>query len=142
MRQKNYAEHSAGAVVYWRSQERYLFLIIQHRGGHWGFPKGHLERSEDSREAARREIREETQIEIHFVPDFYFTSEYRTKYGAKLVEYFLAEALNPEDLDFQDEELDAALWLPYEAARARLTYDVDREILGEVARGLDIESAV
>jgi bis(5'-nucleosidyl)-tetraphosphatase len=38
------------------------YLLIQHHAGHWGFPKGHAEGSEQDITAACREFEEETGI--------------------------------------------------------------------------------
>jgi len=44
-------------------------LIIQSRGGMWGFPKGSIEKNESISDCAMREIREETSIHINILPN-------------------------------------------------------------------------
>ena len=53
-------------------------LLLQYPQGHWDFPKGHVEESdEDHHATARRELLEETGIEeIEFIPEFVERSEY------------------------------------------------------------------
>ena len=36
-------EKSCGGVVFTRRDDEILYVIIRHRGGHCGFPKGHME---------------------------------------------------------------------------------------------------
>ena len=51
-------EVSAGAVVYTKVDDQYLFLMIQNKNGnHFSFPKGHVEKNEsDSMDTAKREV--------------------------------------------------------------------------------------
>ena len=35
-------EKSCGGVVFTRRDDEILYVIIRHRGGHCGFPKGHM----------------------------------------------------------------------------------------------------
>jgi len=52
-------EQSAGGIVV-RGDE---VLMIRDRYGRWTFPKGHIEAGETPREAAVREVREETGVQ-------------------------------------------------------------------------------
>jgi len=55
-------ERSFGAVVV---DEKGRYLLVKHRyGGHWDFPKGHMEGDESPLEAALREVLEETGLEL------------------------------------------------------------------------------
>jgi 8-oxo-dGTP pyrophosphatase MutT (NUDIX family) len=57
-------ERSAGFVVFRRQAGRRLYLLLQHRDGRWDFPKGNIERGETTKDAALRELREETGISM------------------------------------------------------------------------------
>ena len=49
-------EKSCGAIVY-REKDGVEILLIKHKnGGHWAFPKGHVENKETEEETALREI--------------------------------------------------------------------------------------
>ena len=57
-------EKSCGAIVY-REKDGVEILLIKHKnGGHWAFPKGHVENKETEEETALREIREETGLTL------------------------------------------------------------------------------
>ena len=54
-------EKSCGALVYRKHGDRTELLLIKHRfGGHWSFPKGHVELGENEFQTALREVKEET----------------------------------------------------------------------------------
>lgn len=59
-------ETSAGAVVFTETDGIIKFVLVKSVAGVWGFPKGHPEDGESEREAAEREIREETSLEVSF----------------------------------------------------------------------------
>ena len=40
------AEHSAGAILYRVESRKRLYLILHYEEGHWGYPKGHIEKGE------------------------------------------------------------------------------------------------
>lgn len=115
-------EYSAGAVVY-RVKSSIEYLLIKHKnGGHWDFPKGHLEKGESNIVAAKREILEETGIEVDLIPDFVRRVQYSPKtHVNKTVTFFLAKALS-ESCTIQAEEVLEAKWLPYKDAIAMLSY--------------------
>ena len=75
-------EKSCGALVF-RLPEDVTeptppdILLIRHRkGGHWSFPKGHVEGTETEVETAKREIKEETAIDVLIDPTFRETVSY------------------------------------------------------------------
>lgn len=57
-------EKSCGVVVLrqLKEKEEIKVLLIHHVLGHWGFPKGHVEKGETEEETAKREVFEETGI--------------------------------------------------------------------------------
>ena len=134
-------ERSAGFVLYRRRDGQRLYLVLRHRnGGHWGFPKGHIEPEEDELVAARREITEETGIErLRPLPGFRATSTYRFARGprsiSKSVVYFLAEAETGR-VRLSSEHSDAA-WLAADDAKRRLTYAEGRRVLDEAEARLE-----
>ena len=69
-------ERSCGAVMLRKNEERYEVLLVKHLASHWGFPKGHMEKGEDEKATARREVLEETGIHIDIIDGFRYKSEY------------------------------------------------------------------
>lgn len=69
-------EYAAGVIVFARGEDDYCTLLVQHRDGHWGFPKGHIETNESVEQAALRELHEETGLAINAVSSHTCTEEY------------------------------------------------------------------
>lgn len=115
-------EYSAGAVVY-RLKTSIEYLVIKHKnGGHWDFPKGHLEEGESNITAAKREIYEETGLKVDLMPDFSRRVQYSPKANSnKTVTFFLAKALS-DDIKVQVEEVLEIKWVSYKEAISLLTY--------------------
>ncbi|MBI5031300.1 MAG: NUDIX domain-containing protein [Chloroflexi bacterium] len=121
-------EKSAGAVVFHRNtQIEYLLLF----SNYWGFPKGHIEKGEDERAAAIREIREESGLQVTLVEGFRQVDKYFFRHKGELVRkeavFFLAEATSAESR--LSHEHSAMVWLSFEQALARLNYEGGRNVL-------------
>lgn len=128
-------EVTSGAVVYRRQQGEIQYLLLQstNKGNFWGFPKGHVEGSETLPETAKREIREETQLEPSIDTSFHVYTEYDLPNGnRKQMTLYTACLDDQEDLHLQAEEIKNAGWFNYEDARQRLTYDNLKELLDQV----------
>ena len=63
-------EKSCGAVVYKIENNNVLYLLVKHNKGHISFSKGHVEKGETEEMTAKREIKEETNLD-GAVGDFY-----------------------------------------------------------------------
>jgi 8-oxo-dGTP pyrophosphatase MutT (NUDIX family) len=94
-------EWSAGIILYRRGQAGREYLLLKYEEGHWGFPKGQIEREENLKEAACRELREETEISsVRLIPGFQGLIEYGLEREGlptyKRVIYFLGETEEKE----------------------------------------------
>jgi bis(5'-nucleosidyl)-tetraphosphatase len=125
-------EFSAGFVIFRQTPDGPVFLLLDY-GKHWDYPKGHLEAGETAWRAAVRELREETGIvHVDRVGRFQHHMHYMfhsKKKGlvSKTVTYFLGRTRTSAVKI--SEEHEGFAWLPYEEARARLTFDNARQIL-------------
>ena len=135
-------EKSCGALVYRHEGERLMLLLLRHRhGGHWSFPKGHVEGSETEVETALREVREETGLKIDLQSGFRHTVEYYPKPGVKkLVVYFLGQA-EPNALAVrQEEEISEIKWVEFDDAFQEVSFKNDRELLAKAKEQLMTQS--
>lgn len=123
-------EKSCGAVVYRKTVTGIEVLAVKSRtNGDWGLPKGHVEDGESEEETARREVFEETGLEITLKKGFRTTVEYTMPNGiAKKVVYFIGEATG-QDVTIQQEEIQEYRWLKYNDMLSLMTYENIREVL-------------
>jgi len=121
-------EKSAGIIL--KCNDKYL--LLHYDAGHWDLAKGHVEEGESDKQAALRELEEETGItEVTFLPKFEETIHYVFKRGSKSVSkdvvFFLA-TIDKEDVNLSHEHKDF-VWLPIEKAVAKVTFKTAKEVL-------------
>ena len=122
-------EKSCGAIIYTEKDGKRYYLVEQMLQGHHSICKGHMERNETERQAAAREIMEETGLSVEFVDGFRECIEYSPyKDCIKTVVFFLAGAKGT-DVIVQKEEVRDIIWLVFEDAMTTLTFDSDRQTL-------------
>ena len=125
-------EKSCGAIVYRRFHGNIEILLIKHiNSGHWSFPKWHVEGDETGLETARREIKEETGLDVILDQTFRETVSYSPKRDTqKVVVYFLALARNYDYVP-QEEEIAEIRWVDIARATHMLTYENDKTIVNK-----------
>mgnify|MGYP001445608244 FL=1 len=125
---------SCGVVLFNSSK----VLLLRHSsissrgGGHWDFPKGHIDDGETEIQTALRELGEETGIEqVKVVDGFRDTITYTFSGGqeqiGKEVVFFLATTKESK-VTLSHEHIDYS-WLDFDSAFSRLTYDNARQVL-------------
>ena len=125
-------EKSCGAIVYRTFHGNIELLLIKNQnGGHWSFPKGHVEGAETEEETAVREIMEETGISVILDTSFRHVITYAPKKETtKDVVYFLARAVT-YDYTPQEEEIAQIKWVEINHAATLLSYDNDRQLVSQ-----------
>lgn len=110
------------------------YLLLQYPAGHWDFPKGHIEEGENEKEAALRELREETGIkekEIELHKDFKEEIEYFYKRGNELSHkkvIYLLGGTEKKEVRISEEH-QGYIWLPYEEAVDKVTFRNAKNLL-------------
>lgn len=137
-------EKSCGALVYCVKNDETMLLLLRHRhGGHWSFPKGHVEGDETEIETALREVLEETSLHVTLRKDFRHTVEYFPKPGVKkMVVYFLGEASPNEEAVRQEEEIGELRWVRLDEAYELVSFQNDRDLLNLARKRLVTARAV
>lgn len=126
---KSREEKSCGAVVWRPWEEGRQYLLIRHNGGHWSFPKGHVENQETEVETAIREIWEETGLHVEVDVGFRKTVTYSPKPGTvKDVIFFTAVPTGGRERP-QESEISQLGWFSFREAAKRVTYATDEDIL-------------
>lgn len=123
-------EKSCGALVYRRTKGQIELLLIKNRyGGHWSFPKGHVEGSETERQTALREVKEETGLDILLQSGFRHMVEYFPEPNIKKrVVYFLGEAQSSA-VKMQEEEISRIIWTEIHKAYHMVSFKNDKHLI-------------
>lgn len=129
-------EQSFGVVPLRKSSVGWEVFLIQHaKSRYWGFPKGHGEEGESPQEAAIRELKEETNLDIvQILREEPFEERYTFRIEGqqvhKQVLYFAAEVAGTVQL--QAHEVQNGMWVSLEEAMYRLTHVESKSILKQV----------
>ncbi len=119
---------AAGGVV-WRRRGGDLEVVVVHRPKYddWTFPKGKLDPGETEKEAAVREVVEETGFECELGRRLHSTSYVDAKGRPKRVDYW---AMTVSGGRFRpNDEVDELRWVPIAKVERLLSYDHDLEVL-------------
>ncbi|MCB1113876.1 MAG: NUDIX domain-containing protein [Chlamydiia bacterium] len=119
-------EESYGAVPIRETENGKEVLVVKHKKGHWGFPKGRKEQGEKTLETVERELKEETGLDVvDFLSLRPYAENYEFKEGDDLVNkyvwYYPCKVEGEIKLDQPDEVIEAK-WVPLKDAPAYLTF--------------------
>lgn len=110
-----------------------VFLLIRDSYGHWGFPKGHLERGEDANVAAMREVTEETGVRALTLVGSVETIEWFFRFRGRLIhkrcEFFLMTTDRPATTPQEAEGITDCRWVNAEEAEELIEYENARTVL-------------
>ena len=131
-------DESFGVIPLSKKEGRWEVFLIQHKGGrYWGFPKGHSEGKETPREAAFRELKEETNLDVvdchqpkPLMEQYQFLIEGKRVF--KRVFYFIAEVSG--EVRLQEAEIQDGVWLPLAEALEKVTHAEGKAILSQVVK--------
>jgi prepilin-type N-terminal cleavage/methylation domain-containing protein len=133
-------ESSAGAVIFFQKGKKREYLLLNYLGGHWGFPKGHIELSENPIKTAIREIKEETGLDVKIIPGFEkkitYSFRHKGEFVIKDVVFYLAKAKSQRVR--LSKEHKGYVWLPYKPAYDLITYE--KEIIKSAENFLNKKS--
>lgn len=125
-------ERSAGIVLFRQMNAHREYLVLHYPGGHFDLPKGHLEEGETEREAAIRELEEETTIKnIVWIEGYrnkiHYTYSKMGKPSTKEVTFFLARTVQKKvELSHEHQGF---IWLPYKEAVEKMTYENAKQLI-------------
>ena len=122
---------AAGGLVTRRNQSGVVEIVLVHRPAYddWAFPKGKLHTGESEREAALREVEEETGLLCRLEREIGISSYCDARGRPKTVRYWemapIGGVLAPAN------EVDDVRWVPVVDVPEALTYQRDRDLLAQ-----------
>jgi bis(5'-nucleosidyl)-tetraphosphatase len=135
-------EASFGIIPLQQVDGIWQVLLILHKGGrHWAFPKGRSNPGETPLESARRELKEETGLDVEtLLQDEPLTEQYEFRRKGesvvKTVQYFPAVVSGTVRL--QPEEIQDAKWVLLKEAVRHLTFREAKEMCRMLVRLLNL----
>lgn len=124
-------DESFGIIPLQQRGDVWSVFLIQHQAGHWAFPKGHADPGETSVQAAERELKEESGLEISYYVDAppsieYYSFIHQRDTIDKKVTYF--PAVVEGTVQLQLEEVTAYEWVSLLEAGAYVSFAQARQI--------------
>ena len=135
-------EQSFGIIPLRQENGVWQVLLILHLGGrHWAFPKGHGNEGELAIDSARRELNEETGLDIQeLLQDTPLVERYqfhrKHEIVVKTVQYY--PAIVQGTIHLQPEEIRDAKWVPLKEATRHLTFKEAKEMCNKLITFLKI----
>jgi 8-oxo-dGTP diphosphatase len=130
---------AAGGIVLRRERIPLVAVVRLRKRNEWVLPKGKLDAGETPRQAAEREVLEETGHDVA-VHEFLGTLVYESGGRSKVVHYWRMETSGEQVYDLMS-DVTAVDWLPLDAAVERLSRGYERAFLANVGP-LAVASAV
>lgn len=126
-------EKSAGSIIYTMDRHKQVFFLLI-KSNYWGFPKGWVEERESLEEAAKREVKEETNLDVHLIPGFSQKQQWFFKMKGQLVKkdviFFLAKIPIEDAIKVKiSEEHDSYQWALYDEALKLMKIKGNRDLL-------------
>ena len=97
----------------------------------WGFPKGHIEKGESSKDASLRELKEETGIEAEITSKLGDSKYIFTQNGEKIFKVVIVYLMEYKSGEAKPQlaEIDEVVWLDPSEALNLLTFKNDKILL-------------
>lgn len=124
-------QKSCGAVIYRKNNNNVEFLLLFQRNSQtWSFPKGHIEAFEMDKQAALREIQEETGLTVSLLDEFKESLFYPiSDLIQKEVVLFLATS--NQKVNISKDEIEKYAWVDKKTALSMLMHEDYEKILAK-----------
>lgn len=126
--------NSVGIVLFCRFPRSVKYLLVKQHQGHWGFPKGHIEKGEEKLDTAKRELKEETGIRtVNLIAGkILLKDEYSFNNGngriIKRVGYYVGET-KQKKVKIDGKEILNFKWCTYNKAFDKITFSQTKNVL-------------
>jgi 8-oxo-dGTP diphosphatase len=122
---------AAGGVVHRERAGGDVEVLLVHRPRYddWSLPKGKADPGESDEDCARREVREETGVDVE-LEDRLASVRYEDRRGRpKVVHYWRMRPLAVPERFMPNHEVDEICWCSVDEAVNRLSYGHDRDLV-------------
>ncbi len=123
--------HAAGGIVFRRSSKLEVAIVQLSKYRQWVLPKGKLKRNEKARQAAKREVLEETGHKVE-VNEFLGVLSYESRGKAKIVRFWRMQALGSA-VRAPASDIKEVRWLSLKRAMQTLTHPHEQIFLQHAA---------
>jgi 8-oxo-dGTP pyrophosphatase MutT (NUDIX family) len=129
-------EQSFGIIPLRKTLGGWEVFLIQHaKSRYWGFPKGHSEEGESPSQAAIRELKEETNLDVvRYLQQEPLQEQYQFRVKGhqvfKKVLYYVAEVEG--EVKLQMHEVQNGIWISFSDAIHQVTHAEGKSILTQV----------
>lgn len=134
-------ERSAGGVLARSLKGEWQVLLIGTADGRWSLPKGHVEGGETLREAAAREVEEETGVRPGAVGPKIGTADWlfvkKGKRVHKYCTYFLMRAGRGRPVPQVSEGITHCRWLAVDEAARTVSFANTRQVVEDVPAAIE-----
>ena len=120
--------HAGGVAFYRKGNQTFYLVISSSDGAHWVLPKGHIELGETPKDAALRELQEETGIIGEIVAEL-STQHFKILDKKIYVQYFLISKLSYS----KAMENRSIQWVDEQTALQLLSFEDARKVLRKAA---------
>ena len=127
-------EFSSGVIAFIKADKEVKYLLLRYTKGYWSFSHGAIEKGENSREAAYRELGEETGLEglkpfegFKTTVGLFYRKE--GKIVHKDITFYLAQAKSEDKDKVKLSEHEEYGWFAFDEALAKLQFKNDKETL-------------
>ncbi len=126
-------EKACGCVPWRRNKNGNFEVLMIHRvEGFWEFPKGKQDEGESDLETAKRELKEETNLEGVLDSENAFEEHYTIERDGeireKLVRFFLCHVTQSENIILEPSEVRECAWLNLDEIEERATFPQMKKI--------------
>jgi len=130
---KSKNEESFGTIPFCKIEGILNYLLIKHKNGHWGFPKGHADTHEKNIDTAKRETFEETGLNVDIIKNCSFQETYTYNFNhenvTKTVTYYLGKTNNKNVKINDTDEIEEYIWAEYSFALSLLEFASVKKII-------------
>lgn len=122
-------EKSCGVIVYQDKPDTRYLIVKSKAGGHWGFTKGHIEENETEIDAARREVKEETDLDVLIHEDFKTSMEYKISETTKKEVILFLGTPTSASVTIQESEIAGYKWATFIDTLNMFEYESQKQVL-------------